>query len=198
MIDRALKFIADEINIYLKSKLSFPDSSKIVLDNIAKLQDNSNGGSSTNRIILSLVNIEEDRLYKNPENFFKTDDNKVVYQNPAVPVNVYCIFAYNHGESDTETTNHYEEGLMYISYVIQFFQHRNVFTSQNSPALDPLIEKLIAELHSLGFEQLNHLWAILGGKYLPSVMYKFRLLVIDENLQQGSGELIRNVNVNTN
>jgi hypothetical protein len=195
VIDKALKFIADEINIYLKSKLSFPDSSKIVLDNIAKLQDGSNAGASANKIILSLVNVEEDRVYKNPENFIKTDDNKVVYRNPAVPINIYCVFAYNHAENDTETTNHYEEGLMFISYVIQFFQHRNVFTSQNSPALDPSIEKLIADLHSLGFEQLNHLWAILGGKYVPSVMYKFRLVVIDENLQSGTGELIKNINV---
>jgi len=198
MIDKALKFIADEINIYLKSKLSFPDSTKIVLDNISKLQDNSTGGASTNKIILSLVNIEEDRIYKNPENFIRTNDNKVVYKNPAIPVNVYCVFAYNHSDNDSETTNHYEEGLMYISYVIQFFQQRSVFTPQNSPALDPSIEKLIAELHSLSFEQLNHLWAILGGKYVPSVMYKFRLLVIDEELQQLTGELIKNVDVITN
>lgn len=87
---------------------------------------------------------------------------------------------------------------MYISYIIRFFQHRNVFTPQNSPSLDPGIEKMIADLHSLGFEQLNHLWAILGGKYLPSVMYKFRLLILDEDLQQGIGELIRNVSVKNN
>lgn len=198
MIDKALKFISDEINIYLKSKLSFSDSSKIVLDNIARLQEDSNGGASSNKIILSLVNIEEDRIYKNPENFVKTNDNKIVYQNPAIPVNIYCVFAYNHSDNNQGGTNHYEEGLMYISYVMQFFQQRTFFTPQNSPALDPSIEKLIAELHSLGFEQLNHLWAILGGKYIPSVMYKFRLLVIDEKLQQSTGELIKNIEIVTN
>lgn len=197
MIDKALRFLADEINQYLKTKLSFLGD-KIILDNISRLNDASNNTNATNKVILSLVNIEEDRLYKNPENFTKTDDNKVVYKNPPVPVNVYCVFAFNHGENDTEFTNHYEEGLMYISYIIRFFQHRNVFTPQNSPSLDPGIEKMIADLHSLGFEQLNHLWAILGGKYLPSVMYKFRLLILDEDLQQGIGELIRNVSVKNN
>jgi hypothetical protein len=194
MIDKALKFIAEELNSYLLTKLSFSDSKKIVLDNIAKLSENG-GGGSTNKVVLSLVNIEEDRLSKSPDNFFKTDDNKVVYKNAPIHLNLYCLFAYNHGESDSETTNHYEEALLYISYVIRFFQYRNVFTASNSPALDTGIEKLLMELHTVGFEQLNHLWAVLGGKYLPSVLYKMRLVVIDENLQSGVGELVRNVNV---
>lgn len=195
MIGVAMHFLVDEINQYLHSKLSF-QGDKIVLDNVARVDSNTT--NTENRIILSVVNIEEETLYKNPENFTRTDDNKVVYANPAIPVNVYCIFAYNHASNDNESVNHYEEGLMYISYIIQFFQHRQVFTPQNSPALDPGIEKMIADLYTLGFEHLNHLWAILGGKYLPSVMYKFRLLVIDEKLQQGTGELVKNVGVNNN
>ena len=195
MIDKALKFIVDEVNSYLQSKLSFPDSIKIVLDNIARLHDGAGGGGSINKIILSLVNIEEDRLSKNPDNFYKTEDNKVVYKNAPIHLNLYCLFAYNHGENDSETTNHYEEALMYISYVVRFFQHRNVFTASNSPALDPGIERLLMELNTLGFEQLNQLWAVLGGKYMPSVLYKMRLVIIDENLQTGLGELIKNINV---
>lgn len=195
MIDKAFKFLTDEINAYLQSKLSFPDSSKIVLDNISRLQDGSSAGGSTNKIVLSLVNIEEDRLSKNPDNFYKTNDNKVIYKNAPIHLNLYCLFAYNHGENDSETTNHYEEALMYISYVVRFFQHRNVFTPANSPALDPAIDKLLMEFNTLGFEQLNHLWAVLGGKYLPSVLYKMRLVVIDENLQSGTGELVKSINV---
>lgn len=107
MIDKALRFLTEEINQYLKSKLSFLGD-KIILDNISRLNDASNNTNATNKVILSLVNIEEDRLYKNPENFTKTDDNKVVYKNPPVPVNVYFVFAFNHCENDTEFTNHYE------------------------------------------------------------------------------------------
>ncbi|CAN5773309.1 hypothetical protein BH11BAC3_BH11BAC3_32630 [soil metagenome] len=197
MIDKALKFISDELNSYLLTKLSFPDSPKIILDNIARLQDSSGGGSA-NKIILSLVNIEEDRISKNPENFYKSDDNKVVYKNPPVMLNLYCLFAYNHADSDSSSTNHYEEALLYISYVVRFFQHRNVFTSATAPSLDSGIEKLLMELHSLGFEQLNQLWAVLGGKYLPSVLYKMRLVMIDENLQSGVGELIKNISIAEN
>jgi len=30
-------------------------------------------------------------------------------------------------------------------------------------------------------EQVNHLWATLGGKYLPSVLYKVRMLTIEDD-----------------
>ncbi|MFT3681162.1 MAG: DUF4255 domain-containing protein [Ferruginibacter sp.] len=199
MIDKALQFLTDELDAYLHIKLpGVPAATNlVVLDNIAKLQDNA-GGGSLNRIILSLVNIEEDTISKNPENFYRTDDNRVVYKNSPVHLNLYCLFAYNHGEADNDNVNHYETALQYISYVIRFFQHRNFFTQANSPSLDIKIEKLVTELYTLGFEQLNHLWAVLGGKYMPSALYKIRLVVVEEDLVTGIGEVIRNVNVDNN
>ena len=150
MIDKALKFLVDEINSYLTSKRP-ADTNKIVLDNISRIQDGSGGSGNINKIILSLVNIEEDRLSRNPDNFYKTDDNKVVYKNSPVYLNVYCLFAYNHGDSDSAMANHYEEALKYISYVVRFFQHRNPFTPANSPALDPGIEKTAGGAEYNGF-----------------------------------------------
>ena len=36
-------------------------------------------------------------------------------------------------------------------------------------------------MYTLNFEQINHLWSILGAKYLPSVLYKVRQLTIEED-----------------
>jgi hypothetical protein len=44
------------------------------------------------------------------------------------------------------------------------------------PALDRSIEKLTTELQSLSYEQLNQIWAFIGGKQLPSVIYKVRMV----------------------
>jgi hypothetical protein len=38
------------------------------------------------------------------------------------------------------------------------------------------------ELYSLSLEQQNQLWGSLGAKYLPSAIYKVRLVVIDRGL----------------
>jgi len=39
-------------------------------------------------------------------------------------------------------------------------------------------------LQSLTFEQLNNLWAMLGSKYIPSVVYRMKLLTIFETRSQ--------------
>jgi hypothetical protein len=49
------------------------------------------------------------------------------------------------------------------------------------------------ELHSLNFEQINHLWSVSGGKYLPSVMYKIRQVVIDEDAAVSESGFIKDI-----
>ena len=46
------------------------------------------------------------------------------------------------------------------------------------------------------FEQQNYLWGMVGGKYLPSVLYKFRLLVIQENTPTEAVSEITEINEN--
>jgi hypothetical protein len=68
-----------------------------------------------------------------------------------------------------------------------------VFTPITHPALDPRIQKLIVDLCTLNFEQINHLWSTLGGKYLPSVLYKVRQLTIDEDSTVSESGFIKEV-----
>jgi hypothetical protein len=35
-----------------------------------------------------------------------------------------------------------------------------------------------ADIQSTGFEQLNQMWAFIGGKQLPSALYKVRVVVL--------------------
>lgn len=190
MIKEALTFLEKELNNYLSVKLSTDTESPLVLGNIVRVIDNDTGSgtnNANNKAILSVVNIEEDRLSKSPDNFRKSDD-KIQYKNPKIFLNLYLLFAVN--KSD------YGEALKVLSFIIQFFQHKFVFDVQNSPNLDPKIERLVLELHSLNFEQMNHLWGILGGKYLPSVLYKMKVVGIEEETIDASGEPIMEININ--
>ena len=92
------------------------------------------------------------------------------------------------------------EGLKQLSYVISFFQSKSVFTRENSPALagkDPSLKRLIVELYSYSFEQLYNFWSVLGTKYLPSVLYKVRLLRFQEQAVQQSNLPIEKVKINS-
>ena len=101
-------------------------------------------------------------------------------------VYLYVLFSVNRDYTD--------DALRYLSYVMQFFQHKNVFSPQNSPGLftDTMlpVQQISSELVTLNFEQVNHLWASLGGKYLPSVLYKIRQVVIDDRFVQNGGGII--------
>lgn len=190
MIKEALAFLVDEVNKYLSQKLGQDTESRLILGNVVKVIDNDAGAAgttATNKAILSLVNIEEDRFSKSPDNFRKVDD-KIQYKNPKIFLNLYLLFAVN--KSD------YSEALKLLAFIIQFFQYRFVFDIQNSPNLDPKIEKIIMDLYSLNFEQMNHLWGILGGKYLPSVLYKMRVIGIEDETADASAEPIMEIEIN--
>jgi hypothetical protein len=53
--------------------------------------------------------------------------------------------------------------------------------------------RLIIQQYSASFEQLNHIWGTLGGRQLPSVIYKIQLIKIDQKLLQGTEKVILEV-----
>jgi len=103
--------------------------------------------------------------------------------------------------------NAYIDGLGYLSYVILFFQGRNSFSLSTAalpsggitdPATDPelLKMKITLELYTLTFEQVNHLWGSLGGRQVPFVMYKLRLVVLTERRVVRDAPLIEEIETN--
>ncbi len=202
MIDNALKIIANEVNKYVVRKLDpdrDPSSTKrIATGNVTKVQESDAAGSRSDSLsapgILTLVNLEEERVLKNPNNYVRVND-KLEYRNPKIFLNLYCLFAVNHSSYDT--------ALQYLSLIIQFFQYRNVIDHKNTPpdnglVLDQKIDKLIFDMVSMNSEQVNHLWAILGGKYLPSVLYKVRMLTIEDDTAGMEAETIVKLSLNSN
>lgn len=189
MINETLKFISDEVNSYLSLKLGINTDPRLILGNISRAMDNDIPGvnSLANRAILSLVNVEEDRVAKQQENYVKIESG-INYKNPPTYINLYILFAVNRTE--------YTDSLKWLAYIIQFFQYQNVFTPISHPALDEKIEKLIVDLYTLNFEQINHLWSTMGGKYIPSVLYKVRQITINEDAVVSGGGLITEIGTN--
>jgi hypothetical protein len=169
MLDIALKFLTSELNTYLSTQMTsntneFVEMSKLVGD------DGKYIPALTGKIAASIINIEEDRIFKSqtPDHTYKNGQHVVL--EPELKLNLHVIFA-AHDNNDM-----YGEALKRISHVLTFFQSHPAFTSEEYPALDPSIEKLTMELQSLSYEQLNQVWAFIGAKQLPSVIYKVRMV----------------------
>lgn len=184
MIDVALQYIIRELN----NRLNNPATDNFVIPgNIARLESGDtdlNIGELRTKVVLSLVNIEEEKALKNSPNFVKENNNVRTFS-PVVHLNLYLLFSCAH-----ET---YETALTKISRIIGFFQRKNTYTADSAAVPFPAnIEKLILDLYSLNFEQMNHLWGTLGGKYHPSVLYKMRLLHIQESPLE-DGDVVQTV-----
>lgn len=187
MLDIALKFLTSELNTYLSTQMT-STSEEVV--RMSKLVDDVGKYTFENSIAALIINIEEDRVFKSqtPDRIY-TNGQHILLE-PELKLNLHVIFAANFD------VKNYDQALKYISHVLTFFQSHHAFTSVEYPALDPSIEKLTIELQSLSYEQLNQVWAFIGAKQLPSVIYKVRMV----SLQSLAPTLIQPpiVEINTN
>lgn len=191
MIDQTLKFLTDEINQYLlqQPNLVIGDMN-LVMGNVSRIFDADSSAvdiSMANKAVISLVNVEEDRISRHQEAFTKSLTG-VTYAQPPVLLNLYVLFVMNQ--------RNYETATRWLSYIVRFFQHQPVFSPLSHPALNSSIKQLNVDLHTLNFEQSNQLWSMLGGKYLPSVLYKVRQISVDEGATEAGGGYIRSITIN--
>jgi uncharacterized protein DUF4255 len=190
MIGMALKLLRDELSDYVFRNKRPGDSitqDDIILHNIAMLESDTSGDLN-NKIVITLVNTEEESTLKNRSNTVRIL-NGIKYVEPSVFLNLYILITATLGE---DLQDAYEFALNRLSIIIQFFQAKKSFTIKNSPfntiSNDANIPqeikdelRLNMELYTLTFEQINHLWGSLGGKQVPFAMYKVRLVKIQEN-----------------
>ncbi|HTA26588.1 MAG TPA: DUF4255 domain-containing protein [Bacteroidia bacterium] len=187
MIDKVFNVITSEINNYFNSKLGTSTEGRIIASNISEA-GNGNAASIDNMVVMSLVNIEEDRISRPPDNYRRSGQQMTMVK-PPYYLNLYILFAANF-----DVTN-YTTALQNIAYIIQFFQFKNVFTRLNTPTLDPGLKELIFDMKTLSVQDLNNLWGVLGSKYMPSVLFKVRLITISEEFTEASVPLIKEIQI---
>lgn len=182
MIRTALEFLSDELNLYFKRKdpANFGNVDCVVLSGLMKPDGTfalpTDQGNENFKVILTLINLEEDRVAESQYNYQKVND-KLQVINPPININAYVLFSV--------FANNYPTALRLLSYIISFFQSRAVFDNELYPQLNAKVEadkpwqkigRLVTTLHGTTFEQQNNLWAALGAKYMPNVIYKVRTM----------------------
>jgi len=186
MIYEALQIISEQLNLYLSSEGLI---NLVKLENIALLETSANNSEKVDgKIILTLINLDEEKTLKNLPNYKVINKQSTEYKNPPIHLNLYLLISAN--------CNTYVNSLRSISKTIEFFQGKSIFTSENTiytvkEDFDVLNNfKLIVNLHTPTFEELNHIWGTLGGRQLPSAIYQIQMIEIDKKELSGSGSVI--------
>jgi len=182
MLRTSLEFLSNELNLYLRRKdaTNFGNVDCVILSGLMKPDGTfalpMDQGDENFKIILTLINLEEDRVAESQLHYQRVND-KIQVVNPPVNINAYVLFSV--------FANNYPTALRLLSYVISFFQANTVFDSERYPQMNANVEadkpwqkigKLMATLYSTTFEQQNNMWAALGAKYMPNVIYKIRTM----------------------
>lgn len=199
MIGNAMILLREELSAYM---IAQGDPANVVIDNIG-LFETDDGDNLDDSLVITVVNIEEESTLKNGKTFSKWPDGMARYENRPVFLNLYVLFTSNFS-GGVPPNNAYVQALKRLSLVIEFFQGKTVFTPATSsvplpPELSDLSNpdiaslKLNLELYTLTFEQINHLWGSLGGRQIPFVMYKVRLVSIAERSVRREVPLIEEI-----
>lgn len=169
MLDVALEFFKNELSAFLAARLG-PSSVEVVLSRV--VDENGKYALPEDSLGISLVNLEEERTFRAQLPSHSLVAGQHVVREPELKLNLFVLLAAHF--------KHYDQGLKHLSCALTYFQANSAFTPEQYPGLDPRIEKLTAELQSLNYEQLNQMWAYIGAKQLPSVVYRVRLVTLQD------------------
>lgn len=197
MIDTTIALLRDEFIEYLRVNGYAQPETMVLVENIALLESDSTTNLN-NSIVFSVVNIEEESTLKNTPPLKRDAAGNARYENPPVYLNLYLLISC--ATKSISGNTEYLDALAKISHVLRFFQGKNSFTAYDPSKLsayDDITDfRIKPELYTMTFEQLNHLWGILGGKQMPAVMYKLRLVAISGRKRLREVPLVEQVDAN--
>ncbi|URM35663.1 DUF4255 domain-containing protein [Flavobacterium anhuiense] len=187
MIFEVIQIITEQVNNYLE-EIGLDKS--VVPENIAFLESQNDEITDAlkNAVALTIINLDEEATLKNFPNH-SIENTKTIYKNSVINLNLYLLFSANRDK--------YVNSLKDISKIIEFFQGKKLFTqantifNRNSSAMSNVDNfRFTVELYTPTFEELNYIWGTLGGKQLPSALYKVSMIQIERNIAQAEGQLI--------
>jgi hypothetical protein len=161
MIYEVLQTIADNLNVYFRSKLKIQEN-KAELSALVN-QDGTIAIQSENKILVTLVNIE-----KEP---FSVSSQIVGRQK--LSLNIFVLFSCYFSNSN------YSESIRFLDLILTYFEE-NPTLNAVGPFQDK-VNNIKIEIETYNVEKAHNIWTTLGAKYIPSAMYKIRMIVVDSN-----------------
>src|SRR5262249_39612569 len=150
----------DEVRRYLLQEGAIPGPQEVLLANISALEDQQ--AALAGRVILTLVNIEEESALKNGSHYVRTaPGNNIESILPPVFLNLYFLFSATPPPGEDMNNANYANALNRISKVIELFQSKKEFTMRNTPWFQITLNRKVfnalrlhPELYTLTFEQI--------------------------------------------
>ncbi len=168
LIGQTLELLRDRLNQYFNN-IYLDNDDKVIISNIVK-HDGSLYEEAKDKLVIFLANMQTENIISTFSKDKLAEGNKYVSVTPPVYINLFLLFYANYADAN------YRNGLAMISGTIFFFQQNPVFTQNSLPGLNSAIDKLTFEMVNMDMAEHNYLMGLAGTKYLPSALYKVRML----------------------
>lgn len=179
MIDLALTLVCNRLNAHLSAVYSVQED-LVVLAPLSDAEGRPTA-ETRNRLAMFMTNIAEDTIARSSP---KAARGLMGGTRP-IHLDLYFMLASGH---DPEL---YGEGLKLISTTLMFFQANPVMTPARMPDMPIGLSQLTFEIANMRAEEVSQMWGNLGGRYVPSVMFKMRSVMIDSGAVSQITQLIR-------
>lgn len=188
MILSAINHVSSKLNQFLMHQFELVEDIVVV----SNLVDHAGAVSANvnNRVVIFLTNIERETA---ANTHYKTSGiGREFTQSQPIHLNLYLMVCANFSGPN------YNESLKFISSIIGYFQQQPVFNHQNSPDLDRGIDKIVLDIENIKNHDLSNMWGMFGAKYLPSILYKVRMITIESKAITSAVDKASAINVSVN
>lgn len=172
MIDRAVSQIATQLNEYLRGLLDISEDIVVVSNLLGP--DGALAPNVDNRIVVFLTSIEKDTVPRRAEH-----PGSALSGSKPLFLNLYVMVAANF------TGANYPEALKFLALVVAFFNRNQVLDHASAPDLDDRLDKLVLDIENTPPQAMSNIWGVLGGRYLPSVLYRVRMVPVGGDVVEG-------------
>lgn len=183
MLNDVLVFLKNHLNTHLSSAANATDAA--TAEEMVVFVDGEKIDPITFKlgaVTALLINVEEENTLRSPDPYLGiTANGNKLKVNPEIRMNLFVLFVARFKQ--------YELGLSYLSDIIRYFQNHRVFDHGSAPELSEDVDKLVLELVTLPFAEQNEIWNALRTTYLPSVLYKVKMVVFRDEDSRLSPEV---------
>ena len=187
MIHDAMNLLKGKLNAYIKLKAGISEEKVRFLDgtNFDPIQ------FPLDYITPIIVNIQEERTLRQSDYYQPRIVNGLqTERTPDINIQLMVLFV--------SRFRQYDQGLMFLSMIIRFFQANKLIDRTVAPELSEEIDRLHIEMLTMPVSEQNDIWNALRACYLPSVAFRVGMLTYTDGGSLAEMNEMSGIQVSTN
>lgn len=189
MIGKVLVCLRKRLDDYLRAQLAEPGddptADKVVFLDGDKMDPISFQEGAVSELV---INVEEERQLRPADPYAGLQDGRLQRKQPDLRLALHVLFVARFKQ--------YDIAWEHLAKVIEYLQTNRTFERDGYPDLPAGVDKLTFELMTQSFTDQNDVWNALRTTYLPSALYRVRLVVLHDVKPAPQGQIQPPVIVN--